>query len=121
MNLETELQHELGILVIVGVAIVIAIIVLTIIKFIKDKKQGAKLKKLKGKIVNLFNKIFKKEDKRLNSCYWIGFLIIYLELVYRIFVIGNLATWNALFVVLFSIPWIVLFSFLTCLFNEKAN
>ena len=79
------------------------------------------MKKLKGKIVNLFNKIFKKEDKRLNSCYWIGFLIIYLELVYRIFVIGNLATWNALFVILFSIPWIVLFSYLTCLFNEKAN
>ena len=76
-----------------------------------------KIKKLKEKILG----IFKKEDKRLNSSYWIGFLIIYLELVYRIFVIGNFATWNALFVLLFSIPFIVLFSFFTCLLNEKAN
>ena len=37
-GLETELQHELGILVIIALAIIITIIVLTIIKFIKDKK-----------------------------------------------------------------------------------
>ena len=37
-GLETELQHELGILVMIAVAIVITIIVLTIIEFIKDKK-----------------------------------------------------------------------------------
>ena len=46
-GLETELQHELGILVIIALAIIITIIVLTIIKFIKDKKDyGVEIEKV---------------------------------------------------------------------------
>ena len=38
LGLETELQHELEIMMIVAVVLIITIIILTIIKLIKDKK-----------------------------------------------------------------------------------
>ena len=37
LQLNTEMQRQLGILVIIAIAIIITIIVLTIIKLIKDK------------------------------------------------------------------------------------
>lgn len=47
--------------------------------------------------------------------------IIFLELIYRIFVIGNFFSLSTFSVILFCIPWIVIISFLMTLFNEKVN
>ena len=61
-----------------------------------------------------------KNKKIVIHLWWI-FYIIFLELVYRGFIIGNLLSVNTLMVILFSIPFIVLFSTITTLFNEKVN
>lgn len=61
-----------------------------------------------------------KNKKVVIHLWWI-FYIIFLELVYRGFIIGNLLSVNTLMVILFSIPFIVLFSTITTLFNEKVN
>lgn len=58
---------------------------------------------------------------KINNIFWWSFLIIYLEIIYKIFVIGNLFTINTLTVLIFSIPWILLISFISSLFNEKVN
>lgn len=47
--------------------------------------------------------------------------IIFLELMYRIFVIGNFFSLSTFSVILFCIPWVVIISFLMTLFNEKVN
>lgn len=62
-----------------------------------------------------------KKDKRIVVHLWWLFYIIFLELVYRTFIIGKLISINSLMVILFSIPFIILFSTLSTLFNEKAN
>lgn len=62
-----------------------------------------------------------KKDKRIVVHLWWLFYIIFLELVYRTFIIGKLISVNSLMVILFSIPFIILFSTLSTLFNEKAN
>ena len=60
-------------------------------------------------------------NKKINiQILWI-FWILYLEIIYKIFVIGNFFSINIFSVILFSIPWILLFSTLLNLFKEKIN
>ena len=61
-----------------------------------------------------------KNKKIVIHLWWI-FYIIFLELVYRGFIIGNIFSVNTLIVILFSITFIVIFSTITTLFNEKVN
>lgn len=61
-----------------------------------------------------------KNKKIVIHLWWI-FYIIFLELVYRGFIIGNIFSVNTLIVILFSIPFIVIFSTITTLLNEKVN
>lgn len=61
-----------------------------------------------------------KNKKIVIHLWWI-FYIIFLEMVYRGFIIGNILSVNTLIVILFSIPFIVIFSTITTLFNEKVN
>lgn len=62
-----------------------------------------------------------KKNKQIIVHLWWLFYIIFLELVYRTFIIGNLFSVNTLMVILFSIPFIVTFSTIATLFSEKAN
>ena len=50
-----------------------------------------------------------------------SFLIIYLEIIYKFFIMKDLLTTNTFSVVLFSIPWIIIFTIITSIFNEKVN
>lgn len=60
-------------------------------------------------------------NKKINiQILWI-FWILYLEIIYKIFVVGNFFSINIFSVILFSIPWILLFSTLLNLFKEKIN
>lgn len=52
---------------------------------------------------------------------WWSFLIIYLEIIYKFFIMKDLLTTNTFSVVLFSIPWIIIFTIITSIFNEKVN
>ena len=62
-----------------------------------------------------------RKNKQIVVHLWWLFYIIFLELVYRTFIIGNLFSVNTLMVILFSIPFIVIFSTIATLFSEKAN
>lgn len=62
-----------------------------------------------------------KKNKQIVVHLWWLFYIIFLELVYRTFIIGNLFSVNTLMIILFSIPFIVIFSTIATLFSEKAN
>ena len=59
--------------------------------------------------------------KRLKNLYWFFFLIIYLELMYRIFVFNTFINIDFLYVLLFSIPIATFFYLITNLYNEKLN
>lgn len=59
--------------------------------------------------------------KKLNVTIWISFWTIFLEFVYRIFIVKEFFTINTLSVVLFSIPWICLFSIMCSVLKEKGN
>lgn len=61
------------------------------------------------------------KNNKIKICLWYTFYVIFLELVYRLFIIKNIMSTSTLMVILFSIPFIVVFSALTCLFNEKVN
>ena len=52
---------------------------------------------------------------------WWSFLIIYLELIYKFFIMKDILTTNTFSVILFSIPWIIIFTIITSIFNEKVN
>lgn len=58
---------------------------------------------------------------KLRIVLWWSFWIIYLELIYKVFILKNALTINTLSVILFSIPWIIIFSIITSIFNEKVN
>ena len=58
---------------------------------------------------------------KLKIVLWWSFWIIYLELIYKVFILKNILTTNTLSVILFSIPWIIIFSIITSIFNEKVN
>ena len=62
-----------------------------------------------------------KKNKQIVVHLWWLFYIIFFALVYRTFIIGNLFSVNTLMVILFSIPFIVIFSTIATLFSEKAN
>ncbi len=70
------------------------------------------------------NKEVKKETvekKKASVFIWWIFWIIYLEMIYRIFIIGDFWSFNTLSVIEFSVPLIVIMTILTSLFNEKVN
>ncbi len=52
---------------------------------------------------------------------WWTTWIIYLEIIYKFFIMKNLFTINTLSVILFSIPWIILLTTITSIFSEKVN
>lgn len=58
---------------------------------------------------------------KLKIVLWWSFWIIYLELIYKVFILKNILTTNTLSVILFSIPWIIIFGIITSIFNEKVN
>lgn len=58
---------------------------------------------------------------KLRIVLWWSFWIIYLELIYKVFILKNVLTTNTLSVILFSSPWIIIFSIITSIFNEKVN
>ncbi len=53
--------------------------------------------------------------------FWWIFWILFLEFIYRYFIVGNIININTLYIILFSVPWIIIISLLTTLFNEKVN
>ena len=59
--------------------------------------------------------------KKNNMILWWSFWLLFLECLYKIFIIKNFFTLNTLSVIIFTIPWIVFFSAVTSLFNEKVN
>lgn len=59
--------------------------------------------------------------KKLPLVIYFSFLIIYLELVYKLFVLNNVFSINSLTIILFSIPFIMINTILCSLFNEKVN
>ena len=58
---------------------------------------------------------------KIKNYIWWLFWIIYLEIIYRIFVINNIFNFNTLSVIIFSLPWICILSIITSLFKEKIN
>lgn len=61
------------------------------------------------------------KNKKLTILIWWVFWFIFLELIFRAFVIGNLFSLSTLTVILFSIPWIIILSIILNIFNEKIN
>lgn len=59
--------------------------------------------------------------KKINIFYWWVFWILFLEYIYRIFIIKDFLNINTLIVTVFSFIYITLFSFVTNVFCEKAN
>lgn len=59
--------------------------------------------------------------KKINIFYWWVFWILFLEYIYRIFIIKDFFNINTLIVTVFSFIYITLFSFVTNIFCEKAN
>lgn len=59
--------------------------------------------------------------KKLNIFYWWFFWVLFLEYIYRIFIIKDFFNINTIIVTLFSLIFITIFSFLFGLFNEKIN
>ena len=59
--------------------------------------------------------------KKLTLVIYFSFLIIYLELVYKAFVLNNVFSINSLTVILFSIPFVLINTILCSLFSEKVN
>ncbi len=59
--------------------------------------------------------------KKINNLFWFSFLIIYLELVYIYFVFNTIFSVDTLCVIILSIPYGILLSFICGLFNKKIN
>lgn len=59
--------------------------------------------------------------KKLNIFYWWFFWVLFLEYIYRIFIIKDFFNINTIIVTIFSLIFITIFSFLFSLFNEKIN
>ena len=59
--------------------------------------------------------------KKLPLFIYFAFLIIYLEILYKGYVLHNIFTTNTLLLILFSVPFIYLFTVLSSLFNQKIN
>jgi hypothetical protein len=61
------------------------------------------------------------KSKKLTILIWWAFWFVFLEIVFRIFVVGNIFSLSTLSVLLFCIPFIIIISLLLSLFNEKVN
>ena len=59
--------------------------------------------------------------RKLPLLLFYSFLIIYLELVYKSAVLNNVFSINTLTVIIFSIPFILINTLISCLFKEKIN
>ena len=59
--------------------------------------------------------------KKISIAFWWFFWILFLEFVFKFFVYNTLFDKSLLTVILFSVPWIVIFSILSTVFNEKIN
>lgn len=59
--------------------------------------------------------------KKLPLIVYFSFLIIYLEIVYKALVLKNVFSLNTLLIILFSVPFILLFTIMSSLFNSKIN
>ncbi len=59
--------------------------------------------------------------KKFNITIWISFWIVFLEFIYRIFIVKEFFTLNTLSVLLFSIPWICIISIICTCFKEIVN
>ena len=61
------------------------------------------------------------KKKKLTMLIWWVFWFLFLELIFRVFVIKNFLSLSTLIVILFCIPWVILLSIVLNLFNEKVN
>lgn len=59
--------------------------------------------------------------KKINPIIIFSILIIYLELILKIFIFKNFFNTGIIFTIIFSIPFILLFTTLSKIFNEKIN
>lgn len=59
--------------------------------------------------------------KKLPLIVYFSFLIIYLEIVYKALVLKNVFSLNTLLIILFSVPFILLITIMSSLFNSKIN
>lgn len=59
--------------------------------------------------------------KKLPLIVYFSFLIIYLEIVYKALVLKNVFSLNTLLIMLFSVPFILLFTIMSSSFNSKIN
>ena len=59
--------------------------------------------------------------KKIHGSIFCAFWIVYLELIYRIFVVGDFFSLNTLSVILFSMTWMAITALIVSLFNEKVN
>ena len=58
---------------------------------------------------------------KVNMFIWWLLWLAYIELIYKLFVVKNLFTSNTISVLIFCLPWTIVFSMLTSLFNNKVN
>ena len=61
------------------------------------------------------------KNKKLTTLIWWTFWFLYLELIFRVFIVGNFFSTSTLTVILFSLPWILLISIILNLYGEKLN
>ncbi len=61
------------------------------------------------------------KNKKLTMLIWWAFWFIFLELIFRIFVIGNFFSLSTLSIILFSLPFVIVISILLNLCGEKLN
>ncbi len=61
------------------------------------------------------------KKKKLTMLIWWMFWFVFLELVFRVFVIKNILTISTLIVILFCLPWIFVISIVLNIFGEKFN
>ena len=59
--------------------------------------------------------------KKNNMIFWWSFWLLFLEFIYKFFILKNFFTWNTFSVILFTIPWIFIFSIITSIFSKKIN
>ena len=85
------------------------------------KKKSKKIVK-KTTVSKRKNSINKLIEKKTMSSYFVFFWFIYLELIYKFFIIGDFFSTNTLLIILFSSAWAGVFSLLCNLFKkEKIN
>ena len=61
------------------------------------------------------------KSKKLTMLIWWTFWFIFLEMVFRIFVVGNFLSLSTLSVILFSIPFVIVITILLNIYGEKLN